>query len=131
MNVPLLDAIQQVPAYAKFLKDMCAKNSKTNVPQKVFLVTNISKLLSSPITVKYKDLGCPKISGTIGQTEISQALLDLGVSINLLPRFVYQQLGLGELRPTRVTIQLVYQFVKVFKGKSRMSSFGLGISFTQ
>jgi len=23
INVPLLDAIQQVPSYAKFLKDMC------------------------------------------------------------------------------------------------------------
>ena len=36
LNVPLLDAIQQVPTYAKFLKDMCTKKRKTNVPKKVF-----------------------------------------------------------------------------------------------
>ena len=59
LNVPLLDAIQQVPAYAKFLKDMCTKKRETNVPKKVFLATNISKILSSLILVKYKDPGCP------------------------------------------------------------------------
>ena len=46
INVPLLDAIQQVPSYAKFLKDICTKKRKTNVPKKVFLATNISELLS-------------------------------------------------------------------------------------
>ena len=52
LNVPLLDAIQQVPAYAKFLKDMCMKKRKTNVSKKVFLATNISEILSCPILVK-------------------------------------------------------------------------------
>ena len=75
LNMPLLDAIQQVSAYAKFLKDMCNKKRKTNVPKKVFSTTKISELLSGPILVKYKDFGCPTISCTIGQTEISHALL--------------------------------------------------------
>ena len=42
INVPLLDAIQQVPTYAKFLKDMCTKKRKINVPKKV-LASNISE----------------------------------------------------------------------------------------
>ena len=75
INVPLLDAIQQVSSYAKFLKNMCTKKRKTNVPKKVFLAINISELLSGPIPVKYKDLGCPTISCTIGQSEISRAFL--------------------------------------------------------
>ena len=66
INVPLLDAIQQVPSFAQFLKDMCTKKRKTNLPKKVFLATNISELLSGPITVKYKDPGCPIIAYTIG-----------------------------------------------------------------
>jgi len=89
LNVPLLYAIQQVPAYAKFLKDMCTKKRKTNVPKKMFLATNISEILSGPIPVKYKDPRYSKISYTIGQTEISRELLDLGASINLLPLSVY------------------------------------------
>ena len=84
---------------------MCTKKRKTNEPKKVFLVMNISELLSGPIPVKYKDPRCPIIACTIGHVEISRALLDLGASINLLSLSVYQQLGLGELRPTQVTIQ--------------------------
>ena len=66
LNLPLLYATQQVPTYAKFLKDMCTKKRKTNVPKKVFLATNIGEILSGPIPVKYKDPGYPTISYTIG-----------------------------------------------------------------
>jgi len=47
LNVHLLYAIQQVPAYAKLLKDMCTKKRKMNVSKKVFLVTNITKFCRS------------------------------------------------------------------------------------
>ena len=94
---------------------MCTKKRKINVPKKVFLATNISDLLSSLIPVKYKNPGCPTISCTIGQAEISRALHNLGASINLLPFSVYQQLGLGNLTPTRVTSQLADRSVKVLK----------------
>ena len=90
INIPLLDAIQQVSIYAKFLKDMCTKKRMTNMPKKVFLVTNISELLSNQIPVKYKNPSCLTISYTIGQAEINRALLDLKASINLLPFQVYQ-----------------------------------------
>jgi len=99
INVLLLDAIQQVLSYAKFLKDMCTKKRETNVSKKVFLATSISELLSGSIPVKYNDPGCSTIACTIGQAEISRALLDFGVSINFLPFSVYQQLGLGDLSP--------------------------------
>jgi len=96
---------------------MCTKKRKTNVPKKVFLATNISELLSGLIPVKYKDSGCPTIAYTIGQAEISRVLLGLGASINLLQFSVYQQLELGDLSPTRVTIQLSDRSVKAPNGK--------------
>jgi hypothetical protein len=37
INIPFLDAIQQVPSYAKFLKDLVTVKRKTNVPKKAFL----------------------------------------------------------------------------------------------
>jgi len=85
------------------------------VPKKVFLPTNISELLSNQIPVQYKDPGCPTISCTIGQTIINRAHLDLGASINLLYFSAYQQLGLGEHNPTKVTIQLADRSVKISK----------------
>ncbi|XP_026445217.1 uncharacterized protein LOC113345757 isoform X2 [Papaver somniferum] len=47
---------------------------------------------------------------------IKQALLDLGASVNLLPISVYEQLGLGELKPTSVTLQLADRSIKVPRG---------------
>jgi hypothetical protein len=37
INIPFLDAIRQMPAYAKFLKDLVTVKRKTNVPKKAFL----------------------------------------------------------------------------------------------
>jgi hypothetical protein len=37
INIPLLDAIKQVPSYAKFLKDLCTVKRKLNVKKKAFL----------------------------------------------------------------------------------------------
>ena len=66
--------------------------------------------------MKYKDPGSPTISVNIGGTCIDKALLDLGASVNLLPHSVYRQLGLGELKPTNITLSLADRSVKIPKG---------------
>jgi hypothetical protein len=43
-------------------------------------------------------------------------LLDLGESVNLLPYSIYLQLGLGELKPTSMTLQLADRSVKIPQG---------------
>ena len=42
--------------------------------------------------------------------------MDLGASVNLLPYSVYKQLGLGELKPTNITLSLADRSVKILKG---------------
>ena len=66
--------------------------------------------------MKYKDPGSPTISANIGGTCIDRALLDLWASVNLLPYSVYKQLGLGELKPTNITLSLADRSVKIPKG---------------
>lgn len=100
INIPLLDAIKQVPSYAKFLKDLCTIKRRHHVKERAFMNEQASAILQFKTPPKYKDPGCPTISCYIGDHRIDQALLDLGASVNLLPYSVYQQLGLGELRPT-------------------------------
>ena len=39
--VDFVDAIQQVPTYAKFLKDLVTMKRKTNVPKKAFLTEQV------------------------------------------------------------------------------------------
>ena len=52
----------------------------------------------------------------IGGTCVEDILLDLGASVNLLPYSVYKQLGLGELKPTTITLSLVDRSIKIPKG---------------
>ena len=66
--------------------------------------------------MKYKDPGCPTISVMIGEMCVEKALLDLGASVNLLPYFVYKQFGLGELKPTSITLSLADRYVKIPRG---------------
>ena len=66
--------------------------------------------------LKYKDPGCPTISVMIGGKVVEKALLDLGANVNLLPYYVYKQLGLGELKPTAITLSLADRSVKIPRG---------------
>ena len=47
---------------------------------------------------------------------MEKALLDLGASVNLLSYSVYKQLGLGELKPTAITLSLADRSVKILRG---------------
>ncbi|GFY88672.1 hypothetical protein Acr_06g0006120 [Actinidia rufa] len=97
---------KQIPAYAKFLKDLCTVKRTLNVKDKAFLMEQVSSIIQAKTAPKYKDPGCPTVSIVIGATTIEHALLDLGASVNLLPYTVYKKLGLGELKTTSVTLQL-------------------------
>jgi hypothetical protein len=116
INIPLLDAIKHVPSYAKFLKDLCTVKRKLNVKNKAFLAEQVSVILQNNNTLKYKDPGCPTISSFIGEYKIERVLLDLGVSVNLLPYLVFQNLNLGELKPTSVILLLADRSVKLPRG---------------
>ena len=116
VNIPLLDIIKQVPAYAKFLKDLYTIKKGLGIEKKAFLTEQVSAIIQSKTSVKYKDPGSPTISVKIGGTSIDKALLDLGASVNLLPYSVYKQLGLGELKPTNITLSLADRSVKIPKG---------------
>ena len=116
VNIPLLDLIKQVPAYAKFLKDLCTIKKGLGIEKKAFLTEHASAIIQSKYPVKYKDPGSPTISVNIGGNCIDKSLLDLGASVNLMPYSVYKQLGLGELKPTNITLSLADRSVKIPKG---------------
>ena len=81
-----------------------------------FLTEQVSAIIECKTPVKYKDPRCPTISVNIGGTCVEKALLDLGASVNLLPFSMYQQLGLGELKPTTITLSLADRSIKIPKG---------------
>ena len=116
VNIPLLDAIKQIPSYAKFLKDLCTMKRKLVVNKDAFMTEQSTSLIRKNLPPKYKDPRSPTISIVVGNSKLGHALVDLGASVNLLPYSVYLELGLGELEPTNITLQLADRSVKVPRG---------------
>ena len=116
VNLPLLHIIKQIPLYAKVIKDFCTVKRKYHVKKTAFLTEQVSAIIQHKVLPKYKDLGCPTISYTIKDYMIERALLDLGASVNLLPLSMYLQLGLGELKPISITLQLADRSIRKPRG---------------
>ena len=75
-----------------------------------------TSLIRNDFPPKYKDPGSPTISIAVGNSKLGHALVSLGASVNLLPYSVYVELGLGELEPTNITLQLADRSVKIPRG---------------
>ena len=97
LNIPLLDAIKQIPSYAKFMKDSCTVKRKLGVNKEAFMTEQSTSLIRNNFPPKYKDPGSPNISIVVGNSKLGHALVDLGASVNLLSYSVYVEIGLGEL----------------------------------
>ncbi|CAN6543425.1 unnamed protein product [Malus baccata var. baccata] len=116
INLPLIDAIKNIPSYAKFLKDVCTKKQKLVDFEKVILTEQCSAVLLHKLPPKKQDPGSFTISCTIGNSHFKRALIDLGASINLMPFSVFQRLGQGEIKPTSVILQLADRSVTYPRG---------------
>ncbi|XP_048445099.1 uncharacterized protein LOC125479610, partial [Pyrus x bretschneideri] len=106
VNIPLLDAIKQVPKYAKFLKDLCNTKRRRANKEVVKVSENVSAVLQHKLPTKCKDPGSFTIPCVIGHNRFEHAMLDLGASINVMPYSIYASMNLGELKQDGVIIQL-------------------------
>ncbi|KAL0374062.1 UNVERIFIED_CONTAM: hypothetical protein Sradi_3321900 [Sesamum radiatum] len=106
VNIPLLDAIKQVPHYAKFLKEMCINKSKLRGNERINMGENVFTILQSKLPPKWKDPGTFSIPCKIGNIGIENVMCDLGASINVMSLAIYESLNIGPLKETGVVLQL-------------------------
>ncbi|TYH34088.1 hypothetical protein ES332_D13G105000v1, partial [Gossypium tomentosum] len=106
VNIPLTDAIKQVPRYAKFLKELCTSKRKLIGNERISLGENVSAVFQKKLPIKCKDPGMFSIPCKIGDLKLDRAMLDLGASINVMPMSIYDKVQLGELKDTGLIIQL-------------------------
>ncbi|CAN6562049.1 unnamed protein product [Malus baccata var. baccata] len=116
INIPLLDAIAQIPSYAKFLKGLCTNKRKFTDHEQIELTNCCSEVLITKMPPKLQDPGSFTIPCVIGDFKFNKAFLDLGSSVNLMPFSIYEHLGIGELRRTSVSLQLADRSVTYPKG---------------
>ncbi|XP_061368128.1 uncharacterized protein LOC133311123 [Gastrolobium bilobum] len=117
INIPFVDALEQMPTYVKFMKEILFRKRRLEEFETVALTQESSKYLLSKLPPKLEDPGSFTILCTIGDHYIGRALCDLGVSINLMPMSVIKKLKVGEPSPTIVTLQLAEKSLVYPEGK--------------
>ena len=73
INIPFADAINQMPNYAKFMKDILSKKKKITEEGVVSLTETCSAIIQKSLPAKMKDLGNFTIPCTIGKYEFKKA----------------------------------------------------------
>ncbi|CAM8896974.1 unnamed protein product [Rhodiola kirilowii] len=117
INIPLLEAIKQIPRYSKFLKELCTNRRRGTQPDQELMSRNVSAVIQRKVPPKCGDPGTYTIPCTIGNIRIDNCMLDLGASINVLPYSIYSCLRIGPLEPAGLTIQLADRSCKQPEGK--------------
>ena len=96
-----------MPLYAKFLKDILSKKIKIEDDETIALTNECSAVIQKKLPLKLKDPGSFSIPCVIGNETIEKTMFDLGASDFLLPLYLFKRFSIGELKPTRITLQLV------------------------
>ncbi|GJT61342.1 reverse transcriptase domain-containing protein [Tanacetum coccineum] len=89
INIPFTEALSQMPKYAKFMKGLLSIKTR---PGEFHYPLRIAHL------------------------HINNALADLKASISLMPYTMYEKLGLGEPKPTRISLELAVRSIQYPRG---------------
>ncbi|XP_038887345.1 uncharacterized protein LOC120077505 [Benincasa hispida] len=117
INIPLIEALEKMPIYVKFFKDILTKKRKVSEKEVIALMQECNALVSNKLPQKQKDPGSFIVPCSIGGLDVGHALCDLGASINLMPLSVFKKLRIGEAQPTSITLQLADRTIKYPEGK--------------
>jgi hypothetical protein len=103
--MPLLDALQ-VPTYSRYFKNILANKYEiaTRGVDHVKMFEQCSAAIANGLE-KQKDPGCPTIPCFVGSFKFKSALCDLGASVSVMPRDVFEKLRLP-LEPTGMCLEL-------------------------
>jgi hypothetical protein len=110
VKIPLLQALRDVPIYARTMRDICIKKPgrKTKDPLTVHVMGDLSALMTGKTPpVKYGDPGHPTVTVQVGKTIIPRVLVDLGAAINIMTLETLQLLQLQDkVRETPTILEL-------------------------
>ncbi|XP_057719496.1 uncharacterized protein LOC130933913 [Arachis stenosperma] len=103
VTVPLFQAIQQVPKYAKFLKDVCTHKEKIGELGK----SPVNNYISSLIPKKCSDPDPYLVTCVIGGMKFMDCICDLGACVSIMPLPIYEKLNLSPLKLSGARFVLV------------------------
>jgi hypothetical protein len=111
VKIPLLQALQDIPIYAKTIKELCGRKPVRKIKNSSSTVRVVGALsdliLGRQEPVKYADPGNPIVTVQIQGCSFPNTLVDLGAAINILTMETCNTLGFDSFEPTPIMLQLV------------------------
>jgi hypothetical protein len=109
--MPLFDALQ-VPTYSHYFKDILSNKYEiaTLGVDHVMMSEQCSAAIANGLE-KQKDPGCPTIPCSVGLFKFEKALCDLGASVSVMPRDVFEKLRLP-LEPMGMCLDLGHNSIR-------------------
>ena len=109
VKIPLLQVPRDISIYSKIVKELCLKKPgrKRKEPPTIHFIGKAAELVFGKISIdKYEDPRNLVVSILIRVVLMPNTLIDLGASINIMTLNTMQQLGILDLHPTPVVLEL-------------------------
>src|SRR3954463_12674315 len=112
VNLPFFEALEHMPLYKKFLKEVMTK--KRSVEGESKIATEKCGIISSArkIPIKRKDPGAVAIPCTINNITFKKVLLDSGSSVSLMPPSIFKKLELEKISESKTQLRFADHTVK-------------------
>ncbi|GJU48985.1 reverse transcriptase domain-containing protein [Tanacetum coccineum] len=111
LEIGLKDALIEMLKLNKWLSTLLRNKEKLEEIAITTVNAECSAIILNKVPEKLEDPGKFLIPCALQELDRTNALADSGASINLLPHSIYKQLGLGALKPTRMTLELANRSV--------------------
>ncbi|GJV70553.1 reverse transcriptase domain-containing protein [Tanacetum coccineum] len=110
-DISLMDALTQIPKFTKVLQNLLKDKEKLEELANTPINAECFAILLNKVPEKLEDPRKFLIPCILQDLEVYNSLADSGASINLMPLSIYEKLGVGPLKPTRMTLELANRFV--------------------
>ncbi|GKB07207.1 reverse transcriptase domain-containing protein, partial [Tanacetum coccineum] len=107
----LIDALTQILKFTKVLKDLLKDKEKLEELANTPINAECSAILLNKVPEKLEDPRKFLIPCILQDLKVYNSLADSRASINLMPLSIYEKLGVGPLKPTRMILELANHFV--------------------
>nr|GEU42744.1 DNA-directed DNA polymerase [Tanacetum cinerariifolium] len=115
-DISFADTLLLMPKFASTIKSLLTNKDKLFELAKVPLNENCSAMLLKKLPEKLGDPSKFLIPCDFPGMDVCRDLADLGASINLMPLFIWKNLSIPELTPTRMSLELVDRSITRPKG---------------
>ncbi|KAI5405228.1 hypothetical protein KIW84_052125 [Lathyrus oleraceus] len=129
INITFSEGLDQMPIYAKFMKDIISKEHTIAIKPILLTETCSAILQDMKISVKKKHGGSITIPCTIGDGNFKKELIDLGTSVSLMPLSIYRKLGVEDVLVKIDNFMFLVDFVILEMSEDEEIPLILGIPF--